>query len=57
VWDPLQQKPGAGIKKYAIWESEDEIDHQSKVVQRNEQRVTCTSVHRAILALGPADET
>jgi len=46
--DRLQQKPGAGIKKYITQEQEDQIDQQSEVVQRNEQRVDCTSAHRDI---------
>lgn len=45
VRDPLQQqKPGAGIKNYAIWEQEVHIDEQSEVFERSEQRVACTCI-------------
>jgi len=54
VMDPMQQKSIAGIKKYAIWK-QDHIDEQSEVVERNEQRVACTSAHRGILALSHAE--
>ena len=36
VRDQLQQKRGPGIKKYVIWEQEDQIDQQSEVVERSE---------------------
>ena len=39
---PTTAKPDAGIEKYATREQEDQIDQQSEVVERSEQRVACT---------------
>lgn len=37
----MQEKPGAGTEKYATRKQEGQINRQSKVGERCEQRVAC----------------
>lgn len=41
VRDPMQEEPGAGTEKYATRKQEGQINRQSKVGERCEQRVAC----------------
>lgn len=48
VMDPPQQKPSAGLKKFATKVQEDQVNQQSEEDEKSEQRMPNTSGHRDI---------